>query len=158
MRNILKNRKRRVLAAAGTLGLCAALAFAAWLTDGSGPASGQTGSLQALTVNAGPTPADACFPGDTCAGSFTVNNPNDAMTIVSITPDTNVGTSTSPDPSCWTSISVNDVTGLSIALPPGSSSHEVADLFTLAESAPTNCQSQTFTAGVKVTASTNGSP
>jgi hypothetical protein len=160
MRNILKHRKRRVLAAAGTLGLCAALAFAAWLTEGTGPGRGKVAQLQALTVEAGlAAPASECMPGGSCDATFRITNPNGPLTITSV--QDSVGdpfVALGPNPGCSllspARLSLSPKFNLSIPLPSGASDVTVQDLFTLDSGAENECQGLEFTKNVRVIAST----
>src|SRR4051812_44407163 len=125
-RRILKSRKRRILAASGTLGLCASLAFAAWLSQGTGAGQGKIGSsLASFTVSAGATPNSELMPGTDSAGSFHVDNTTGApMHIVSAGDGGGDRVIVSGGNGCTVqmlngAVLVNALSGLNIALPTG---------------------------------------
>ena len=68
---LINPRRRKVL---GTFVTCAiagiaALAFAAWLTDGEGPGTSKGGQLQSPTVSPGTNNTEGMLPGQTGASS-----------------------------------------------------------------------------------------
>lgn len=96
--NLFSTRKRKVF---GTFATCfiagiAALAVAAWLTDGEGNGRSKGGQLQAPTVAPGQNNTVGMLPGETGYGGFTVNNPNSvALRVTAVNTPLNPGGATS---------------------------------------------------------------
>jgi hypothetical protein len=156
LRRTFKNRKRRVAAASGTLALCAALAFAAWLVDGQGPGRGQVGQLQAIVVEAGATAADSeCFPGELCAATFTITNPNSQALEITSVADIPGDPFNFISGTCAALSVPGTAVSPPIALPPGGPhAITIPDVFALAADAETGCQGAEFTKNVNVGAQT----
>jgi hypothetical protein len=160
---LFNTRRRKIL---GTIATCAVagiatLAFAAWLSEGTGEGQGKTGALQPITVTKVAGAAD-CFPGQTCELAFSVNNPNAFPLTVTAAERVNVQINTGAT-GCpggnWFNLPTlpNDTkTGLSLPLTAsGSSVVKIDGLVALNANAPTDCQGKTFTTGpssIKLTA------
>jgi hypothetical protein len=130
-----------------------AVAFALWSASGVGTSSAKALTAQSLTVTAATATADL-YPGFTLGDVFfSVNNPNPyPVTITSMTP----GTITTSNPACLaTNITVASASGLSIAVPANSTAtgQTIANVVTMAASAPDACQGVTFTIGLTLTGS-----
>lgn len=158
IRHIIATRKRRIAASATTMGLVAAIAFAAWLVDGEGPARGKVAELQALVVDATVTPGDACYPNGTCDMRFRVTNPNPGALVL-----TDVVNSDGGEPfvianghpaNCAQYLSLNGGVIAEQPIPSGGPTEfTVPNGFKLTD-APTACQGSEFTKMVKVKART----
>lgn len=172
MRRIFATRRRKVFAAIFTSVLVAGAGFAAWtVITSSGSGAGKTGSLAAPTITNGTVLVADTFPSSP-AGSFnptgtltmTIDNPNaGALTLTgfSIDDDAVVGGNAQCDfagaagrnatnlfvdgqGSAAQAAPPGVVSGLSIAVPPGSSQVNVPAIIGLTSDTPTECQNQTI--------------
>jgi hypothetical protein len=148
----LTRTKKRIflLALVAVLTICG-VAFAAWLSTGTGPGSGKTGSLVGLTVSAGDVAqvGDPAIPGNPGDAVVTVNNPNGPLTIIGTE---SVPGNASAHPSCVTKIGSATQTGLNIPLPTGTTNVKIPNAFTVAADAPDVCQNIAFTKEIKLIA------
>jgi len=131
-----------------------AVAFALWSANGVGTSSAKALTAQSLTVTAATATADL-YPGFTLGDVFfSVNNPNPyPVTITSMTPGT--VTSSSPTLCPATNVTVASATGLSIPVAANStaSGQTIANVVTMASTAPDGCQGVTFTINLTLTGS-----
>jgi len=140
--------KKKVIVGLVVLALCAAgAALAAWILTSSGTAGrGAVGSITAPTVSqAADSTGTACLPGQLCSMKVKVNNPNSSpLTLTAVSYGSlqthfqkTFGTDDSTCPIM--NGAVHNLTGLSIAIPPGSSTITVPGVYTLDANAPTAC-------------------
>jgi hypothetical protein len=137
----------------------AALAFAAWLTDSTGPGRAQVGNLLRPTVNVGNAQGEI-LPGGSGNAAFMVVNPNTTtLKLTAINPvfGSEDGGSTNNAACPFANLAVNPQTGLSINVPPGTNPVNVPDGFRLAADAPSDCQGVLLARNARLTFSTNGS-
>lgn len=131
-----------------------AVAFALWSANGVGTSSAKALNAQALTVTAATATADL-YPGFTLGDiAFSVNNPNPyPVTVTSMTPGT--VTSSNPAGCPATNITVASATGLNIPVAANStaSGQSIANVVTMASTAPDACQGVTFTINLTLTGS-----
>lgn len=147
---------RKGIAVGVALGLltAATIAVAAWLVSvDNAPGRGHLGTLAAPTVSAGTiNPASKCFPGGTCAGAFNIVNPNNGALIVAEVHAASVDLTT---PSCAFYLHANDITGLSVPVPAGTTNGVIVpDAFKLDSNAPTTCQGESLVENVTLAFST----
>lgn len=144
----MKSLTKKVAVVAVAVGAMVAggVAWAYWSASGSGSASATALTAQNVTVAASTGTADL-YPGFTAGDvSFTLTNPNPyQVTFSSMTP----GTITSSDPTNCpsTNVTVAPASGLSIVAAGHASNvaRSIADVVTLATSAPNECQGVEFT-------------
>jgi hypothetical protein len=131
-----------------------AVAFALWSANGVGTSSAKALTAQSLTVTAATATADL-YPGFTLGDIFfSVNNPNPyPVTITSMTPGT--VTSSSPTLCPATNVTVASASGLNIPVAANStaSGQAIANVVTMASTAPDGCQGVTFTINLTLTGS-----
>ena len=133
------------VAAAGT-------AYAVWSSTGTGPGRAQAVTAQTVTVTAATGTADL-YPGFADGDVyFTLTNPNPyPVTFTSMA----AGTITSSNQAaCAASlVTVDPATGLSLAVGAGQTTgmQSIADVVTLAGSAPDGCQGVSFTIQLDLT-------
>jgi hypothetical protein len=150
---LTRTRKRIfLLTVVAVLAICG-VAFAAWLTSGTGHGQGKTGTLSTFTVNSGTASqiTDPAVPGNPGDAIVIIDNPNGPLAISSIEPGP--GSAVTSNPACASSIGVSTTTGLNIPLPSGQSEIKIPNAFTVSADAPTACQGITFTRSIKITAS-----
>jgi hypothetical protein len=149
MRNIIRTRKRRILAASGTLALCASLAFAAWLVDSNGEGAATFGSLVAPTIRADESvwgQPGQCVPGASCDLHTFIDNPNhrDVMlTAVTANGPILMG------PGCSSSsLTVADLSGLSLTVPADTNDYAltIPNALDISPDAENACQGQAIRA------------
>lgn len=131
---------------------------AAWLISANGPGAGKIGTLNAPTVVAGaPSDTSTLLPGGTAAGTFSVTNTNDVPLTVTGTAASGTGaaaqtTGLTQFTQCANAVSTADPvsvvtqTGLTGITVPAKATTTVTvpGTFKLANSAPSDCQGQTF--------------
>jgi hypothetical protein len=150
-------RRHRRGVVAAVLGFVLALslgAVAAWLINvDNAPGTAEIGELVAPTVSAGTlAQGKKCFPGETCDGSFNINNPNGALVITEVTMPGFDGVVVVE---CQAYLLANPHSGLSIPVPSGVTDNVVVpDAFTLDSDTPNQCQGEVLTRNVKLTFST----
>lgn len=122
------------------------IAAALWSTNGTGGGQARASTAQGVVVNAA-TGATDLYPGFNGGDVFfTLSNPNPyPVVFTTMTP----GAVVSSDPSgCPASnVTVASATGLNVAAPAGATSsvRSIADVVSMASSAPDGCQGVTFT-------------
>ncbi|MEI8238658.1 MAG: hypothetical protein WCI22_04500 [Actinomycetota bacterium] len=130
------------------------VAFALWSANGVGTSSAKALSAQTLTVTAA-TPTADLYPGYTKGAiAFSVNNPNPyAVTVTSMTPG--AITSSNPTGCPSTNVTVASATGLSIAVGANATAtgQSVANVVSMASTAPDACQGVTFTVALTLAGS-----
>ena len=128
------------------------LAFATWSADGSGSGTAKALTAQTVTVAATTGAADL-YPGFSDGDvHFTLSNTNPyPITFTSMS----AGTITSSDPTNCpsTHVTVDNATGLSVAVAANGSNvaRSIADVVNMASGAPDGCQGVTFTIALTLT-------
>lgn len=130
------------------------LAFALWSANGVGTSSAKALTAQSLTVTAGTATADL-YPGFTQGDvAFSVNNPNPyPVTITAMTPGTVVSSNPTNCPA--TNVTVASATGLNIPVAANATAtgQTIANVVSMASTAPDACQGVTFTINMTLTGS-----
>lgn len=164
-RKRFKVSKKRAIQGVITGLICAmaTMAVASWLTDSTGNGRGKVGSLQSLTVSAGPAPSDALFTGGPAgSASVHVDNPNSAPLEVYEVTDPGTGftiegtdlVNTQKDAVKALLSMQPHVLASPITVQPGGSDITIPATFKLASGAPDYAQGQTFTKGITLRART----
>lgn len=147
------NRRNKIAAIGATVTLIGGgAAFAAWSASGTGPGQARALTAQSITVSSATATADL-YPGFTGGDvSFSLTNPNPyPVTLTAMT----AGTVTSSDPTACpaSNITVSPATGLSLAVGAAdtASGQTIADVVSMASTAPDGCQGVTFTISLSLT-------
>jgi len=149
------SRRRKAAVSLSVMLVAVGSAWAAWTFMVNNGASVKTGTLTAPTVVPDASPAADLFPGSSSGLKITVSNPNaTAMVLTTIDPVTlnPNGISVTPNQAgCPTSnftVAYTLQSGLSIAIPPGSSNHTLpGQSVGMLASAPAACMGQTVSVG-----------
>jgi hypothetical protein len=164
--HLLSTRRRKALATAVVCGVAGvgSLAFAAWLTTSNGSGTVKAGALQTVTIVAGIPPEDTIMPGATAGLTLKLTNPNSGdLVLKSIKPGPSSGDAVlDDDGNRWnwenqcpaTSVDVQTLAGLSVAVPAGTTTVTVPDAVMMDTNAATECQGATFRKGVEAAFST----
>ena len=136
----------------GATAVTAGAAVAMWVTNGTGSGNAKALSAVSVTVTAATGAADL-YPGFTLGDVFfTSANANPyPVTFTAMT----AGTVTSSVSACATTVTVVDAVGLSLLVPAGATATAgtIADVVTMASTAPDTCQGATFTIALTLTGS-----
>jgi hypothetical protein len=151
----MRRRERAVVTAALSLGLLGGgVAFAAWLTSGTGDLAGQAGAAVELVVTPAPGSADL-FPGSTGALAGTVTNPNSyPVTVTEVSYQEVAARSSNPAtcPNGTVTLAAGAPTVTALTIGAGATAPIVLPgALAMAADAPTGCQNQTFLLRVTVT-------
>jgi len=135
--------------------VASSIAFATWTTDGSGTASDQALTAQAVTLDAVATPTADLYPGGQGAAQFTVTNPNPypvQLTSISFTTVTSGNEANCPATNLTVAATI-DLSASPISVPANgqSGTESVPGAFTLSASAPDGCQGVVFTVDATAT-------
>jgi hypothetical protein len=158
MKRLFAGRRRKTAAVLTSLALIGAGAgIAAWIIQADGDGRAKIGTLAAPVVSAGTASATSqCYPGTSCAASYSIQNPNPVGLIVTavVNPgSTQVSSNQAACPEAH--MTRNDLSGLSIPVPANlTTTVEVPGRYTLSSSAPTGCQGVSITATDRLTFST----
>ena len=149
-----KLKKAAAVAAILGLALTAGISVALWTSSGTGSGRARTLTAQTITVNAATGSADL-YPGFSGGDlHFTMTNPNPyGVVFTSMTP----GAVTSSDPTNCPASNLTVVPASSLSLPVGANATSgvstIANVATLATSAPDGCQGVSFDVAVTLTGS-----
>ena len=150
----MNKRKRSGLLALLLVGMLGGgIAFAAWLTNGTGSLGGRAGDAQQFLVIATTPATDLLYPGGTGILTGTVTNPNDyPVQVQSVT----LGAITTSNPDCDASnVSFPTVTltGLTVVAPADSAGTVLAlpNAIAMDADAADECKNVTFTVAVTAT-------
>jgi len=140
-------RRASVVVFVLTVSLLLAVAFAAWLANGTGSGYAEAGTAQELTTSGTPTTTGVLYPGGSGDLALAINNPNPyPVTVVSVTGN---GTITSNMAGCEPEnhgVTFADQTELDLQVPAeGSASHVLAGAVAMDQTAADACQGATFT-------------
>jgi hypothetical protein len=155
----LAGKRLAVIAAGLSVVLVAGVAFAAWTANGSGSGTAKALTAQTVTIQADTGTADL-YPGSNGAVYFKLNNANNPYSITFNKLTAASVTSSSDEIACPnTNLSINSgiTLPLTVSLAVGASTtsaqESIANLVTLAHSAPDGCQGKTFTISLTLTGS-----
>lgn len=141
MRNLLRTRRRKAAAVGATALVVVGAAVAAWIVTSTGSGSGKVGTIVAPTFTAGAAPDEPILPGGTVALDYSVSNPNATALVLTRQMAGAVVNPSGAGPGCsGSSFTVNDVSGLSIPIPPGSSQVTVPGGLSAASGTSQDCQ------------------
>jgi hypothetical protein len=142
-----RSRRASIVVFVLTVSMLLAVAFAAWLANGTGSGFAEAGTAQELTTSEPPTTTGVLYPGGSGDLALTIDNPNPyPVTVVSVSGD---GTITSDTTGCEPEnhgVTFTDQTDLELQVPAeGSSSHVLAGAVAMGQTAADACQGATFT-------------
>lgn len=141
------SRRASVLVFVLTVSLLLAVAFAAWLANGTGSGYAEAGTAQELTTIGTPTTTGVLYPGGSGDLALSISNPNPyPVTVVSVTGN---GTITSDTAGCTPDnhgVTFTDQTDLDLQVPAeDSASHVLVGAVAMDQTAADACQGATFT-------------
>jgi hypothetical protein len=148
--------KRRVIGAVAVLMLAAGVAAAAWFVVGHGQGATGIGTLQTPTVAPSSSYPSDCFAGQDCVAHVVITNNNPSALVLTASAAGAAPGDTSSITNCdWQNVSVVPLTGLSIAIPVGSTEIAIPGALHLASSAPSSCQGQHVSRALDLTFATS---
>ena len=164
----LTRKKALVLALAVAAASIASLAFAAWLSSGTGSAYAKAGSAEVLsTVDVSASTTATLYPGATGDALIKISNPNPYPVRITSVSLNGTNTDITPDAghaTCSpTGVSFSNRTGLTIDVPAKSGGVNglveatLTGAVSMANTSSTNCQGATFTIPVTFSGSSNAS-
>ena len=153
------SRTRKVLSGLALLALVPTVSYAAWTLFSTGDGDVQVGSLQSITIAPSLSPTATLLPSDTASSgelSLKVTNPNPAMTLTGVALDSGGSIVSGNTLDCASNLfRFTPKSGLSIAIPNGTTVVRIPGAVGLSGSAPQTCSGVTASVkGVKATFST----